>query len=596
MKIFRLLASNKVAVVLLGVLAVVLAVATFYESIYDASTARRLVYGSWWFYMFLMLLGVNVLLSLVSRFPWKRNQAGFVLAHVGIITLLLGSLATRIWGIDGQLALREGDSGDRITLQQPQLVFGPSQAELQEIPVEFRWNPPREDNPYRYPLTDGVVAVVDRYIHNATEVTEMREDPAGEPAVRIRIGNSQVNASEWLSVSKPSLEMGPARLQFHIAADEAEAERRLAQKSGAQGEAVDLQMPGYSGQIPLEELRRGPVPLGDTGYSARVLQSYARLSVQGKGQLVDRPDGPPNPALQLEISDGKGNSQALLLFALHPDFNMPLANEGSPPSLEATYQAGAEQGGIDLVMVSGSDQIHYRLVSGQTGKLTPGQEVATGWMDLQLKLEQALPRALAITEFQPVDTEGGQELPPAVRITLEGAQNPGPHWLRPGQSLETVSTGGKPLWFSYGMKTVPFGFSLKLLDFEVGTDPGTANPATYKSQVEVEGTTSTIQMNEPLVKNGFTFFQSSYQLINGEPVVSVFSVAKDPGIVFTYLGSILIVAGIGAMIYQRSRAAAATQAKVARKADDARSPDAARRSARAARQGIPAVGQTKLVE
>ena len=92
-------------------------------------------------------------------------------------------------------------------------------------------------------------------------------------------------------------------------------------------------------------------------------------------------------------------------------------------------------------------------------------------------------------------------------------------------------------------------FDLELVDFEVGRYQGTTRAATYASDVRVvEGDTKSdvinISMNEPLYHKGFTFYQSSFSEDEfGKPTTSVFSVNRDPGRPWKYLGSILIVAG-----------------------------------------------------
>ena len=95
------------------------------------------------------------------------------------------------------------------------------------------------------------------------------------------------------------------------------------------------------------------------------------------------------------------------------------------------------------------------------------------------------------------------------------------------------------------------GYKVELKDFVVDYDPGTRNAASYKSVVRVEGKESTIQMNEPLYKNGYTFFQASFGESENGPTVSVLSVARDPGITLKYVGSILLVLGIAIMFYMK---------------------------------------------
>jgi ABC-type transport system involved in cytochrome c biogenesis permease subunit len=91
-------------------------------------------------------------------------------------------------------------------------------------------------------------------------------------------------------------------------------------------------------------------------------------------------------------------------------------------------------------------------------------------------------------------------------------------------------------------------FQVRLDAFEIDTYAGTQRPAMFRSRVtvldpalgEVPGV---LQMNQPLVYGGYTFFQSSYQVSRGREM-SVLSVARDPGQPLVFLGYALLVAGM----------------------------------------------------
>jgi hypothetical protein len=64
-------------------------------------------------------------------------------------------------------------------------------------------------------------------------------------------------------------------------------------------------------------------------------------------------------------------------------------------------------------------------------------------------------------------------------------------------------------------------------------------------------------MNEPLTVKGITLYQASYEDAQPRPVVSIFSVNRDPGRPWKYLGSLLIVLGsiiLFAVKYRKSKA------------------------------------------
>src|SRR5438132_8872760 len=101
--VFEFFASLKLAVVLLGVLIVAAIAGTIYESSFDAKVARSYIYGAPWFNLWLVLLATNLTASALSRWPWKKYHLAFLITHLGIITLLAGSLVGRIFGIEGTI-------------------------------------------------------------------------------------------------------------------------------------------------------------------------------------------------------------------------------------------------------------------------------------------------------------------------------------------------------------------------------------------------------------------------------------------------------------------------------------------------------------
>ncbi len=113
LRLYAFSASLKLAVVLIFACALTLAWATFVESEYGTPAVQFGVYGSWWFELLNLLLAVNILAAALIRFPWKRHQTGFVITHLGLLTLLAGCLVSRLGAIDAQMPIFEDDIGHR---------------------------------------------------------------------------------------------------------------------------------------------------------------------------------------------------------------------------------------------------------------------------------------------------------------------------------------------------------------------------------------------------------------------------------------------------------------------------------------------------
>ncbi len=111
--LFEFASSLKLAVLLIFCCAAALAWATFVESAYGTPAVQFGMYGTWWFALLNLLLAINIFCAAAIRFPWKRHQTGFVITHIGLLTLLFGCLIQRRGGIDAQMPIFEGQIGHR---------------------------------------------------------------------------------------------------------------------------------------------------------------------------------------------------------------------------------------------------------------------------------------------------------------------------------------------------------------------------------------------------------------------------------------------------------------------------------------------------
>src|SRR6266516_2424162 len=146
--VFKFFASLKLAVVLLAVLIIAAIAGTIYESSFDAKVARAYVYGAPWFNLWLVLLGANLTVSALSRWPWRKHHLAFLITHLGIITLLTGSLIGRIWGTEGTITLFKGEPPtNRLLVNQHQLRVHDTDGIVKGYAAEFLHHPPNPDHP-----------------------------------------------------------------------------------------------------------------------------------------------------------------------------------------------------------------------------------------------------------------------------------------------------------------------------------------------------------------------------------------------------------------------------------------------------------------
>ncbi|MCB9025279.1 MAG: cytochrome c biogenesis protein ResB [Bdellovibrionaceae bacterium] len=224
-KFIKQLSSLKLAVFVILSLAVISAVGTIYEAKYDATYAQKTVYTSIYMKAVLGLLCINLIFVMVDRWPWKKHHTGFVLAHIGIIIMLIGAFITEKFGIDGSMAFPLGESNRFITVSSQEVnIFASydngNPTRVFARAVDFFKDPPTEEKPLVATLGNQEMKITD-YYHYAIGKEEF---VAGEkinsgPALRVQLQNKFVNMTQWLFKTPgkklETISLGPAQIVIH---------------------------------------------------------------------------------------------------------------------------------------------------------------------------------------------------------------------------------------------------------------------------------------------------------------------------------------------------------------------------------------------
>jgi len=234
-RLIELLASLRLAVVTMGLLAMVCVAATIHESRFGTPSAQHFFYGTGWFAAVLGLLAANVLLSMVRRWPWKAEHAGFVLAHVGILALLAGSVISGRFGLDGSMTLVEGgEAAAQVRLPQRSLNVvlddGEAQAAI-PIPHTDQWW-----GEERHALPGGLALVITRHQpHVASHEHLEAAAEGGVPAIKYHFQGEFGREEGWLLAGDPDhgqAGFGPVVLSLEAAGAGRHARELLAVPSG----------------------------------------------------------------------------------------------------------------------------------------------------------------------------------------------------------------------------------------------------------------------------------------------------------------------------------------------------------------------------
>ena len=98
--------------VLLVFMIVVLALATFMESSYGVQTAWAVFYGTHWFELLMLLIGINVVGVMVKHKFFNRKKLVVLLFHLSFVLILMGAAITRFISYEGNMHIRENTTSN----------------------------------------------------------------------------------------------------------------------------------------------------------------------------------------------------------------------------------------------------------------------------------------------------------------------------------------------------------------------------------------------------------------------------------------------------------------------------------------------------
>ncbi|MBI1861246.1 MAG: cytochrome c biogenesis protein ResB, partial [Deltaproteobacteria bacterium] len=387
---------------------------------------------------------------------------------------------------------------------------------------------------------------------------------------QVTLANSRFKVTEWLvqkDASVPAeINLGPAVMSFEAARDEGSflkgGGKRAPEKDPG---TIVLTRNGKSHRARIVDALKGWMKMGD-GLTLKAEKYFAYASVE-KNQLVSKSDEPLNPAVTLLVRDASGNEEKHTIFALYPEF----------ATMHKSHQSSATQVlGVSLKMVaknarranargslrfaSVGDKLLFSTSTessgyASNGVVKVGTSIPTGWMDLQFNVEKWIPQAVEARVPRYVDKVAGSDagFVAAAHFKFRAPGRPEEEfWLYEG-SEHVLPFTKNVVSAVLHRRTLGLPFQIQLDKFTIHHDPGTEKAAGYESQVTVRGEpgnqSARISMNEPLQYGGYTFYQASYQLQEGEAPISVFSVNFDPGRMVKYAGSLFLCLGILLMFY-----------------------------------------------
>ncbi len=574
LEIYRFLGSLKLAIVLLAVSMAVLARGTFLESERGLEYAQWYVYHSWWFITLVSVLAGNVLAAMLLKFPWKRRHIGFLVTHAGLLVLMAGSIQTFVAGIDGRIRVVEGGQPvESITLDDRSRLTASWDEGDTVVAVDFPFAPGPEDWPGGRTKDlgelDEVRVKVLGFYRYAIGQTGLREDSSdlSVPAILFAVlgADGKLVTERWLvgrksiGAKKKAGPIGVALNEVPVRSMLDDLLNRPADKLGTKG-MLSIHYQGQVKRVPVDENVGKTISVGGDGTKVEIARYLAQLEPGPDGTYISAGDEPLNPVLDLlvhlpgdqepvrqfsraktplvDFSESRGIACPVKFFYHHPAvsaqrsvefFQTPDEKLSCRVGLGKRYESRGEVGVGDVI------------------------EAPDGFQIRLLRHERHVRRE---TTFRPVKRRPGQRAIPeaAAHFEVSVAGETQEIWLQRQHGEYTMQTPKGHVLVAFEYAQHPLGFSLKLLDFTRGMNPGGMGDASYSSVVEIEDESEltqqhTIAMNEPLEYGKFTLYQSSFDKTDSR--VSILSVAYDPGRLLKYAGCAMICLGTFIVFYLR---------------------------------------------
>jgi hypothetical protein len=306
------------------------------------------------------------------------------------------------------------------------------------------------------------------------------------------------------------------------------------------------------------------VPIGKTKAAVEITGYFPNAKVGAAGKFESQGSEPRNPVLDLQVYlPGSEKPVRQIALARAPFLNVDrMHGREFPVTFYYHHPAAVPEPGVEFLQTP-DGKLYGRVI--REGKIEPRGEVGKGDQielssQFAVSILEHLPKARRQVDFLPVQLEPGESAgpEPAALMEITAGDTTDQLWMQrmepPFGSTQfgarTIQTSQGPLQVEFTPERISLGFSLRLLKFIHGLNPGRMGDASFASLVRLTDRARgideerEISMNKPLDYGKLTFYQSSYQEMGDGKYVSVLTAASDPGRPYKYGGSLLICLGI----------------------------------------------------
>ena len=285
-KVTDVLFSFKTTLILLAILGLGAAVATFIENDYGTSTARVLVYNNIWYEAALVFTTVN-LAAIIYKYKMWKSTPRFIF-HLSFVVILIGAGVTRYIGYEGIIHIREGATENRMISLEPYLQIKIKQENgsfYQEYPLEFAASTLRKG----MEASDGKMSIVEMISQN---LNNFNHD------IKFNDKNLNIKYLDYVVSKQGSSEMGILTVDLTL-----------------NGQTKTVRLPGKRGQKGISKIE----DFGDTvvslEYGSKVLE--LPFSIKLNDFQLDRYPGsmaPSSYASEVTVNNEDGSKFDYRIF------------------------------------------------------------------------------------------------------------------------------------------------------------------------------------------------------------------------------------------------------------------------------------------
>lgn len=515
-KVEKTFGSMKFAVSIISIFAIFLIYGTFMESYHGAEFANRLVYKSWWFIGTQLLMFASIIIATYMRFPLKKRLYGFYTIHLGLIILFIGSFITYINGIDGSIELYPNTPSRKIGIDKDFLKI----TYINELETSRKFSLPFSAHATEMNINFKDLLTIKEFYPSARLETRWQTSTLSPEEVdhgsTYIIFNENVSQEFTMSLNpqsdfKSSQRLGPLSISYMP-----EVLHDCFIRSSKSGFLIwntvtnECYTPEQKG-IPVVKTKKGSefIAFKKEGEILKFFPNFSPLPVND--DLTKNPN-----------SDYRVFSKAI--FEKKPN----------------------------LFLFGKKIAFYKKRKKAWIGKhfKQDNQLIKLPWMGFQLRLLEHKDRMVPLQE--PIYTRPIQDSGKIIKGDIKAVKvsiNNKDYWVRSDAPL-ALNNGKTQVRMQLTKGEIKLPYQITLRKFKMDTNPGTNDPASYESFVDLldgrnqkPATDHHVFMNNPLKYDDFTFYQASYFQIDQNTYGSVFSVNFDPGRPWKYLGSILLVLG-----------------------------------------------------